>query len=524
MAIPLWLAQLGLNIGGGYLQRIAERQYEDAVKAQENEIRDIYAQRLRAADQLGGAAQQSYRRFRSDVRRPTMQALQQTRTDTLGALDTASRTARTSYGGVQDRLRELTQGVMGGYDELGRLLTGGYADLERNIGGGYEAERDAILAELTGAGAQTKRDTSREFSNEAGRRHQETISRGLTGADIAQAIQAGVKAMELDALARIDEALAQQRAGVRSEFARERLGALERLGGERLRTGERIGTGRLGSLQELGGADIDIARELSRELTGIEGARADALRALGLVGAETAERLGTIKLGLRERGQTATTAARDQIMQELASFLERINHRPPTRNELQQAADQLGQMMIARAGRPRESSNPFSDIFGPTVGAASSVASAKILAAACIDANALIETPEGRLPLHEIQVGDLIIGLDGRIVRVTEKDCGEPWQEREDDFVRVYLVGGGHLVMTQDHILAGHPAKDWHAPERIMCLDGVREVEAVRACVAMRCGDLGTEKGRGYWANGFPVHSMINRMQREVRDADHILS
>ncbi len=115
----------------------------------------------------------------------------------------------------------------------------------------------------------------------------------------------------------------------------------------------------------------------------------------------------------------------------------------------------------------------------------------------CIDGTAKLETPEGRRGLNSLHVGDLVKSTNGSYQKVVRMDhglaarCGRR-PSRADDFVEISRSATGNkLLLTEDHVVEGVPAKDW--PWLL------KPVEAVAF------GDILLEDGSDYLANGFRI-------------------
>ncbi len=111
---------------------------------------------------------------------------------------------------------------------------------------------------------------------------------------------------------------------------------------------------------------------------------------------------------------------------------------------------------------------------------------------ACIDGTAKLETPEGRRSLNSLHVGDLVKSADGSYQKIVRMDHGLAARSRANDFVEISRSAKGNkLILTEDHVVEGAPARDWPW--------------LLKPVAAVACGDILLEDGSDYLANGFRI-------------------
>ena len=148
------------------------------------------------------------------------------------------------------------------------------------------------------------------------------------------------------------------------------------------------------------------------------------------------------------------------------------------------------------------------NLIGDVVGAAATVGAAKLSVGACIAKGICIDTINGSIPIESINVGDSVIGYDGKPTSVIQKhaykeDPKNTFYDIQIDYngkTRTVNVGGWHKIMNVP------------APEIKENVISKKEYNGVEFSY-----DLLTE-GMGYRMNGVPVNSMIPDMALLIAD------
>lgn len=70
----------------------------------------------------------------------------------------------------------------------------------------------------------------------------------------------------------------------------------------------------------------------------------------------------------------------------------------------------------------------------------------------CVEAGTLISTPEGQVPVEQIQDGDPILAYDSCLERLVEARAGRTASREVDEVIEI-RVGGRVLRVTEDHPL-----------------------------------------------------------------------
>ena len=140
---------------------------------------------------------------------------------------------------------------------------------------------------------------------------------------------------------------------------------------------------------------------------------------------------------------------------------------------------------------PEAPEAPETDFLGLGISGGFGLGAAKIIATACIDGDAMLETVDGKVSLADVQIGDEVLSANGTHQKVVNKDYGMPYASRHDDFIKITL-DGNFLILPKDHIVAGKPAAYWPHEQ----------------ADPVHCGDIHLEDGSDYIANGFGVSTM----------------
>ena len=158
-------------------------------------------------------------------------------------------------------------------------------------------------------------------------------------------------------------------------------------------------------------------------------------------------------------------------------------------------------------------------LIGRSVGILAALAPAALAALpikflfSCIPEGTLIDTPTGPSPIEALLPGDVVVGFDGRPVRVMQIHAyvEEPAAER---FYQINFENGAEVRLCDMHRIVGVRAKDVEPGDQF---DGqsVQSVEIFGGVV--RSYDLLTEDA-GYRISGLPVNSMIEEMAAAARN------
>jgi hypothetical protein len=122
----------------------------------------------------------------------------------------------------------------------------------------------------------------------------------------------------------------------------------------------------------------------------------------------------------------------------------------------------------------------------------------------CVDLRAEVRTPRGMKQLLEVHAGDEVMSDDGVYRAVLYVDKGIIWGDNSV-WRQIELENGWTIALSPDHVINGKPAEDW-GPGDFMPAGRIKNVELVDP---RPCADLLLEGGAGYYANGFPVGSMM---------------
>lgn len=146
-------------------------------------------------------------------------------------------------------------------------------------------------------------------------------------------------------------------------------------------------------------------------------------------------------------------------------------------------------------------------LIGPLLNAALPLAGIKFVFS-CLPEHVLVDTPSGPRRVEHLTAGDVVIGYEGKAVRVLQKHTYV--ENLETEFFVIRFSDGAEVEVCGMHRVAGVRA-------RALKPGGVvagRTVVSVATHVGeSRSCDLLTED-KGYRINGVPVNSMIEEMNR----------
>lgn len=434
------------------------------------------------------------------------------------------------YAGLQRDLyprygeRTATAGSEGG--RITENLRSGYGDL----GNLYDERTARNLASLEGLGEQEEADIRRGYGSLEQTALADLAQRGLGASTINTGTRQGVAREQTDALGRLNERLRRERIGLDTALSGEALAARER---------------------GLGAGTATEASMLDRYLAA-SGDELGARTALGLEAPRMRERVGQNAINAGTLGQQAYLGAqeraygmdlgnyRDIIDQQrtlglgrmgydidltnnMANWIQAAERAYPDSNPWLNIAGMLGGAVGPSPQYP--TGTDWTSVFGPALGgvgaglgsaiplslllssggggAAAAGGGAAALGSTflpmvaakgpfCIDGSAKIDTATGPKALADVQVGDDVLSSDGTFSKVVDKDYG--LSQRPEDFVRI-TDGEKSLIVTVDHVVCGVPAGQWASAVKV---------------AAVPCGDIRLENDEGYYANDFPVMSMMS--------------
>jgi len=158
--------------------------------------------------------------------------------------------------------------------------------------------------------------------------------------------------------------------------------------------------------------------------------------------------------------------------------------------------------------------NMFESLLGPAAGAAGTlgVASAPALfgmkwAVLCIDADTLVPTTRGPVPLKRVQVGDLVLTPDG-FQKVIARDVGRP-HPLNNKWLAI-TTDGGTLRLTTTHHIGGRPAADLRVGDELETPRGPVSVLKIEPAEPPElAGDLELEGIESYCVGDVYVNSMF---------------
>ena len=139
------------------------------------------------------------------------------------------------------------------------------------------------------------------------------------------------------------------------------------------------------------------------------------------------------------------------------------------------------------------------------VGAALPYAGLKLYFA-CIPEHTPVDTPSGPLPIEKLEAGDLVIGFNGKPVRILQKHSY--LEDPKTVFLRITFADGVAVDLCPMHRLAGIRAREIKIGQTIA---GRKVTELGSHCGEAHSYDLLTEDA-GYQIHGVPVNSMIEEM------------
>lgn len=157
-------------------------------------------------------------------------------------------------------------------------------------------------------------------------------------------------------------------------------------------------------------------------------------------------------------------------------------------------------------------------MLGPLMNLAVPAASAKMMFA-CIPSGVSIDTPSGPKTIEQLEVGQKVIGFNGKPVQILQKHSY--LEATQTEFLKITFADGAAVELCGMHRVAGARAKTIKLGQTI---DGRIVTDIQSRSGETRSYDLLTEDP-GYRIAGVRVNSMIEEMQtaalsglRNIRD------
>lgn len=136
----------------------------------------------------------------------------------------------------------------------------------------------------------------------------------------------------------------------------------------------------------------------------------------------------------------------------------------------------------------------------------------------CLPEGTAIDTPEGSRPVESLRPGDLIIGFEGRPVKVLQVH-GYAEEVTGEEFLEVGFEDGSLVNLCKLHRIDGIRAGKLEVGDILGSGHVVRSIRAYGG--VERSYDLLTEDD-GYRVAGIPVNSMINEMYETGRNGGQL--
>jgi hypothetical protein len=131
------------------------------------------------------------------------------------------------------------------------------------------------------------------------------------------------------------------------------------------------------------------------------------------------------------------------------------------------------------------------------------------MALKCIPEGTLIDTPNGRTPIENLNPGDEVIGFSGKPVSITQKHAYEedPTSKR---FMTLTFDNGAKVDLCDMHRIDGIHAMDLAIGEKAggHTLTAIKTYDGVEHSYDLLTGDA------GYRIDGIPVNSMIEELNQ----------
>lgn len=409
-----------------------------------------------------------------------------------GAIDREAQIARDAVNmgrETRDRAVDNYRGLRG--DVLGEAATNRDRVLQ-----GYRDRYGRVMDYLKGAGEQERKDINQRFNNENSAATQRLVNSGFGNSSIAPTIRGGIERERSDSLGGLNERLRGQYIAADSSLSGDVLGADERL------------SGALNSLRyDTGAQGINLDTGLSGALQQLQQSALSGANRFGYAAnndlASNLFNFGTVPLNAQERFTNTGIGLRSDTQYQP----------PPPFNPT--LAFTAGQGSVNAPNYP--SSDWLSSLLGPVgqgAGAAIGTYTAKAFAGFCIDAEALIDTPKGQIPLKSIRPGDKVYGLDGREHSVLFVDCGKPHVSRHESYITIEFSDERALTLTDDHLIEcdDESEKDIGVDDSVTTRRGQSlAIKRVTRANPVASGDLWVSGSAGYYANGIPVRSMLKQ-------------
>jgi hypothetical protein len=137
----------------------------------------------------------------------------------------------------------------------------------------------------------------------------------------------------------------------------------------------------------------------------------------------------------------------------------------------------------------------------------------------CVPGDTKVDTPEGRLPITEIQAGDFVIDDRSNISQVLMKH--EYLEVNPDRFYTIKMSDGSSVTTCDKHKIAGIPMEDIEVGDPI---DDLQVVEKYQTKIKdSRSYDILTISSTGGWmSNGIPINSMIPELHNLMKEMQEV--
>ncbi len=239
---------------------------------------------------------------------------------------------------------------------------------------------------------------------------------------------------------------------------------------------------------------------------------AASLEAVGQ-GRQEQSRLFGMNQAARQQGISDRLMERNQPINELSAILQgrpaiQSPNVPQTAQYQQSPADISG---LIQGTYQQQLANHNQQQQGIMQGGSALAVGAMKAFAACIPEGQVIDTPNGPVAIQALTAGDVVIGFDGKPLRIMQHHAyvENPEPKR---FARV-IIGDAEVNLCDKHRINDIPSEALAIGDRIG-LDHVKSIEWYNGVT--RSYDLLTED-KGYQIGGVPVNSMIEEMMRSIR-------
>lgn len=120
------------------------------------------------------------------------------------------------------------QGIAGSYQAALDRANRANEQRYQQILAGYDALHGRVMGQLEGVGAAERGDIDREYRNAGSNVYSSLVRRGFGNSSLAHTMQQGVSREKMAAVGRMNDRLAQQRAGYDTAISQGKFGVMER--------------------------------------------------------------------------------------------------------------------------------------------------------------------------------------------------------------------------------------------------------------------------------------------------------